>query len=91
MKLSAAAILSLAGLASAEVYIKEQFDDVSSFGSTPTRIGPNFSTTIKSDSPGHFFSIRLPRTSKRLHVVICICCHDDEDCANAMRAIDILM
>ena len=31
MKLSAAAILSLAGLASAEVYLKEQFDDVSSF------------------------------------------------------------
>ena len=55
MKLSAAAILSLAGLASSEVYIKEQFDDVSSFGSTPTRIGPNFSTTIKSDSPGLFF------------------------------------
>ena len=60
MKLSAAAILSLAGLASSEVYIKEQFDDVSSFGSTPTRIGPNFSTTIKSDSPGHFFQSDWP-------------------------------
>ena len=60
MKLSAAAILSLAGLASAEVYIKEQFDDVSSFGSTPTRNGSNFSTTIKSDSPGHFFQSDSP-------------------------------
>ena len=30
MKLTAAAILSLAGLASAETYFKEQFDDVSS-------------------------------------------------------------
>ena len=40
MKLSAAAILSLAGFASAETYFKEQFDDVSSFSAVPT--GPNF-------------------------------------------------
>ena len=55
MKLSAAAILSLAGLASAEVYIKEQFDDVSSFWTISTRTGLKKSTIIKSESPGHFF------------------------------------
>ena len=51
MKLSAAAILSLAGLASAEVYLKEQFDDVSSFWAIPTRR----ITIIKYHPPGHFF------------------------------------
>lgn len=36
MKLTAAAILSLAGFASAETFFKEQFDDVSSL----IRFGP---------------------------------------------------
>jgi hypothetical protein len=34
-KISAAAVLSLAGLASAEIYLKEQFDDVSSLDPMP--------------------------------------------------------
>lgn len=85
MKLSAAAILSLAGFASAETFLKEQFDDVSSFSTISTRNGPTISTTIKSDSPGHFFfqSDCPGRSSKRLHVVKYICCDDETRASRA--------
>lgn len=71
MKLSAAAILSLAGLASAEVYIKEQFDDVSAYRMLSARMVPNFSTTIKSGKVRSARSLLFQCSpSKRLHVVL---------------------
>lgn len=63
MKLTAAAILSLAGFASAETFFKEQFDDVSVVSS----IHFLWSTIINQVGTVRHFSIRLVRES-RLHV-----------------------
>ena len=57
MKLTAAAILSLAGFASAETFFKEQFDDVSVVSS----IHFLWSTIINQVGIVRHFSIRLVR------------------------------
>ena len=61
MKLTAAAILSLAGFASAETFFKEQFDDVSVVSSI------HFLWSTITNQVVRHFSIRLVRES-RLHV-----------------------